>query len=102
MVWQIEFSPVIEKEFSRLDPQIARRLTNFLRSRVAMLDNPRSIGEALSGPVLGKLWKYRVGDYRIICDIKTASSRSSRSVSDTGEMYTGCRVRKTITGVGCS
>ena len=70
MVWQIEFSPVIEKEFAKLDPQIAKRVTNFLRSRVAMLDDPRSIGEALTGPILGKLWKYRVGDYRIICDIQ--------------------------------
>jgi len=70
LAWQIEFSPVIEKEFSKLDPQIAKRITNFLRNRVAMLDDPRSIGEALAGPIFGQLWKYRVGDYRIICDIQ--------------------------------
>jgi mRNA interferase RelE/StbE len=35
-----------------------------------MLDDPRSIGEALTGPTLGDRWKYRVGDYRIIADIQ--------------------------------
>ena len=38
--------------------------------RVALLDDPRSIGEALHGPKLGDRWKYRVGDYRIIADIE--------------------------------
>jgi mRNA interferase RelE/StbE len=38
--------------------------------RVAVLDDPRSIGEALVGPRLGDRWKYRVGDYRIIADIQ--------------------------------
>jgi mRNA interferase RelE/StbE len=37
---------------------------------VAALDNPRSIGEALTGSTLGDYWKYRVGDYRIIADIQ--------------------------------
>ena len=46
------------------------RLLGFLRTRVAVLDNPRSIGEALSGARLGNYWKYRVGDWRIICDIQ--------------------------------
>jgi mRNA interferase RelE/StbE len=39
-------------------------------SRVANLDNPRSIGEALAGSTWGDYWKYRVGDYRIIADIQ--------------------------------
>jgi mRNA interferase RelE/StbE len=37
---------------------------------VAKLDDPRSIGAALKGSVLGNFWKYRVGDYRIIADIE--------------------------------
>jgi mRNA interferase RelE/StbE len=44
----------------------------FLRERIAILDNPRSIGEALTGTRLGNYWKYRVGDYRIIADIQDA------------------------------
>lgn len=34
------------------------------------LDNPRDIGEALTGGKMGSYWKYRVGDWRIICDIQ--------------------------------
>jgi mRNA interferase RelE/StbE len=41
-------------------------------SRVAKLEDPRSIGEALTGSRLGNYWKYRVGDYRIIADIQDA------------------------------
>ena len=37
---------------------------------MAVLDNPRSIGEALKGSRLGEFWKYRVGDYRIIASIE--------------------------------
>lgn len=42
----------------------------FLRERVAVLDDPRSIGDALKGSELGEFWKYRVGDWRIICEIR--------------------------------
>jgi mRNA interferase RelE/StbE len=54
---------------NKLDPQIARRLLIFLSSRIAALDDPRSVGEALKGSKLGAYWKYRVADYRLICDI---------------------------------
>jgi mRNA interferase RelE/StbE len=54
----------------QLDPQIARRIFRFLRERIAHLENPRSIGEALKGSELGDLWKYRVGDYRVIASIE--------------------------------
>lgn len=37
---------------------------------MATLDDPRGIGEALHGPELGSFWKYRVGDYRLICHIQ--------------------------------
>lgn len=72
MAWLIEFDKEAEKELKKLDKQIARRITTFLRERVAKLANPRSIGEALTGSTLGDYWKYRVGDYRIIADIQDA------------------------------
>ncbi|AIA56785.1 RelE/StbE family addiction module toxin (plasmid) [Acidithiobacillus caldus ATCC 51756] len=53
-----------------LDRAVAKRITAFLRERVAQLDDPRSIGEALKGSKLGAFWKYRVGDYRIIASIE--------------------------------
>lgn len=70
MVWKIEFDQNAERELDRIDPQVARCILSFLFNRVAKLDNPRSIGEALKGSKLGMFWKYRVGDYRIISDIK--------------------------------
>lgn len=73
MVWKIEFDPAAERELDKLDPQIARRILTFLRSRVAVLDDPRSIGEALKGSKLGEFWKYRVGDYRIISNIEDST-----------------------------
>ena len=70
MTWSIEFLPEAERELAKLDPQTARRISRFLFERVARLENPRSIGEALHGPKLGELWKYLVGDYRLICKIE--------------------------------
>jgi mRNA interferase RelE/StbE len=42
----------------------------FLYERLARLDDPRSVGQALYGSRLGEFWKYRVGDYRLICKLE--------------------------------
>lgn len=70
MVWQIEFDPEAFKELTKLDRPVQSRLLAFLRERLAPLQDPRSMGEALSGARLGSYWKYRVGDWRIVCDIQ--------------------------------
>lgn len=70
MAWQIEFDPDALKDLRKIDKPVQVRLVGFLRSLVGALDDPRSIGEALSGQRLGSYWKYRVGDWRIICDIQ--------------------------------
>ena len=70
MVWRIELDDAAKKDLTNLDRQVARRIMAFLRERVAVLDDPRSIGEALKGSKLGDFWKYRVGDYRIISSIE--------------------------------
>ncbi len=75
MAWTIELDPAVEKELDKLDPQQARRILKFLFERVAHLDDPRSIGEALHGSKFGTLWKYRVGDYRLISSIEDNVSR---------------------------
>jgi mRNA interferase RelE/StbE len=75
MAWKIEMDPAAERELDKLDPQIARRILKFLHSRIAPLDDPRSLGEALKGSKLGDLWKYRVGDYRLIADIQDGRLR---------------------------
>ena len=74
MAWQIDFTESAKKQLSKLDRTAARRITTFLRERVANTDSPRSTGKALTGP-LGNLWRYRVGDYRIICDIQDSAMR---------------------------
>ena len=70
MTWSIELHDDAERALQKLDKQIERRIYAFLSLRLARLDNPRQIGEALKGPKLGELWKYRVGDYRLICRIE--------------------------------
>lgn len=70
MAWKIEFDKAAEQDLDKLDPQVARRILAFLHGRVAVLDDPRSIGDALKGSKLGDFWKYRVGDYRIISSIE--------------------------------
>ncbi len=75
MVWRIEFGDAARNDLSKVDKQIARRITAFLRERVAVLDDPRSIGSVLKGSRLGAFWKYRVGDYRIISSIEDDALR---------------------------
>jgi mRNA interferase RelE/StbE len=70
MAWSIDLDPRARHELKALDPQVARRINRFLFERVASLDNPRSIGDALKGTEFGHLWKYRVGDCRIIASIE--------------------------------
>lgn len=66
MAWQIKLDPAAEKELRKLGPQGVKRVLTFLFKRVAQLDDPRNVGEALKGLKLGEFCKYRVGDYRVI------------------------------------
>lgn len=69
MTWTIELSEQTRKQLKKLDKPVALRIIKFLSERLAALEDPRSIGEALKGSELGEFWKYRVGDYRLICEI---------------------------------
>ena len=69
MAWTIEFDEQARRQLKKLDSQTATRLYAFLRDRVAPLEDPRQLGKALQGSTLGAFWVYRVGDYRIICDL---------------------------------
>ncbi|MYZ54103.1 type II toxin-antitoxin system RelE family toxin [Malikia spinosa] len=75
MVWKVELSSQALKALGQLDAQVARRILTFLHDRVAPLEDPRSIGEALKGSKLGEFWKYRIGDYRIISSIEDGALR---------------------------
>jgi mRNA interferase RelE/StbE len=60
MAWRVELDPAAVRELGKLDPQNARRILTFLHSRVAVLDDPRSLGEALKGSKLGRYFSRRI------------------------------------------
>ncbi|NSY42271.1 type II toxin-antitoxin system RelE/ParE family toxin [Agrobacterium tumefaciens] len=70
MTWKIEFQQRAVKQLGKLAKQDANRIVSFLADRVVQDDNPRQTGAALQGSELGSFWRYRVGDYCIICDIQ--------------------------------
>ncbi len=70
--WKVEVDKEAKRDLEKLDPQVTRRIERFLYQRIARLDNPRSLGEALRGSKLGEFWRCRVGDWRIICQIQDA------------------------------
>ena len=70
MAYRVELSERVDRELDKLDAQHRQRILRFLIERVAKLDDPRSIGQALRGSRLGEFWKYRVGDCRLICRIE--------------------------------
>ncbi len=74
MAWKIEYSHTAKEQLRKLDKQTARRILDYVEERLAFRENPRDLGKALSGP-LGALWRYRVGDYRLICDIQDNASK---------------------------
>lgn len=69
MVWKIELSARARKALKKLDRKSARDIVRALEE-IAQLPNPRSRVKALTGN-LQDLWRYRVGDYRVICDIRS-------------------------------
>ena len=74
MAWTIDYTQTALNQLRKRDKQSARRILDFLDERVAQRDDPRSTGKALTGP-LGGLWRYRVGDFRVICEIQDGELR---------------------------
>lgn len=69
--WRVEFDAAAAKELKKLNPADQSRILKFLRERVAADDDPRRLGSALTGEFSG-LWRYRVGDFRIVAAIEDA------------------------------
>ncbi len=74
MAWRIEIAETARKELRKLDRVAAKRILDYLEREVAVGDDPRRLGKALKGP-LGAFWRYRVGDYRVICEIEDSVLR---------------------------
>ena len=68
MVWTINYSDRALKSLRKMDKQNARRIVDFMDLRIAVAADPRQSGKPLKGE-LGEFWRYRVGDYRILCEI---------------------------------
>jgi len=67
--WVYEFDPRALKEISRLGREHQRRILSFLDDRIAGGEDPRRFGKPLRYE-LADLWRYRIGDYRVICRIE--------------------------------
>ena len=72
MAWKIEYAETAKKQLRKLDKLAARRILDFMDERISGERNPRDTGKALTGNLLGAFWRYRVGDFRVICDIQDA------------------------------
>lgn len=71
MVWKVKYSDGAKRELKKLDKLAARRILDYMDERVGRLEDPRVLGKALTGN-LGTYWRYRVGDYRVLCSIEDA------------------------------
>jgi mRNA interferase RelE/StbE len=69
LTWKIEFAKSAKKELKAIDRKAQRDIRNYLRTRIATDEDPRRFGDPLSRNLSG-LWKYRIGIYRVICDIQ--------------------------------
>jgi mRNA interferase RelE/StbE len=68
-MWSVEYSDIAEADLLVLDKPVRQRITKYFRDRVASHPEPKTLAEPLSGNLRG-LWRFRVGDYRAICDIR--------------------------------
>ena len=66
MRWRVTLDPDAIRDFDDLDGSVQKRVSKFLYERVANLEDPRSIGEALRGSTFGDYWKYRVVEVIIV------------------------------------
>lgn len=71
MPWSVELADEAVKAIDRLDKPARQRIQQFIAQRLMNTDNPRQTGKALTGRYTG-LWRYRIGDYRLICRIEDA------------------------------
>ena len=68
-MWRIRYTDQALRDLRGLDSVVRRRILDFMDHRIGGLRDPRQIGERLHGK-LGTYWRFRIGDYRAICEIK--------------------------------
>lgn len=68
MAWKIKYLKSIQKEIRKINKGEQKKIREYLEERIANADDPRKFGKALKG-THSEFWRYRVGQYRIICEI---------------------------------
>jgi mRNA interferase RelE/StbE len=69
LAWRIEVTDTAKKQLAKLDPPVQSEIIRFLRERIQTDEDPRRYGAPLRKELAGR-WRYRVGAYRIICQIQ--------------------------------
>jgi len=69
VTWKIEFERAAAREFKKLAPEAQYLIRHFLTDRLLIQEHPRKLGKSLKGR-LHQLWRYRVGNHRIVCQIQ--------------------------------
>ncbi len=68
MAWTIKYTRSFQKTVRKLDKPLQKKIKSFFEETV-IIENPRQKGKPLTNNLSG-LWRYRVEDYRIICEIQ--------------------------------
>jgi mRNA interferase RelE/StbE len=74
LAWTIEYTEGAKSQLKKLDKQMVRRVMDYMNERVLASGDPRSAGKNLTG-AFGGLWRYRIGDIRVICEIQKQALR---------------------------
>lgn len=87
MTWNIEYDPRALRDLKQLDRAVQREILDYLEFRISVAARPRDFGKPLKGQKF-ELWRYRVRDYRIICELQ--ESRSAILVAAIGHRSIVC------------
>ena len=69
LAWRVEITDTARKQLAKLDPPVKSEIVRYLRDKLTTDEDPRRFGGPLKRELAGR-WKYRVGAYRLICEIK--------------------------------
>lgn len=69
MTYRLVVSEGVRKKIKKMDKHLGLMLAKDMKSKLDRLEDPRRFGKALKGDHKG-LWSYRIGAYRVICDIR--------------------------------
>lgn len=68
MSYRLDFSNDAKKQLKKMDKHQARLIVQWLYTNIDGIEDPHSRGKGLESNLSG-LWRYRIGNYRVICQI---------------------------------